>query len=361
MTATALLTFEDVHITRGGQPALSVDELDICRGETLAVIGPNGAGKSTLLLTAAGLLAPSAGSLTKDGQVVYAGDLLAYRRKVALVLQDPLLLDQTVFCNVASGLRFRGLPRKEIQRRVTLWLERLGIAHLSKRSAHSLSGGEAQRTSLARALALEPDLLLLDEPFSALDAPTRMRLLEDFRSLVKENPVTALLVTHDLNEALQLGDRVAVLLEGRLRQTGAPAEVFNAPNAEDVAAFVGVDTVISAQVTASDAGMLTLRAGAYDLQAVGEVPTGREVLLCLRPEDITLWSNGDVPASSARNRMQGVVTRTAVQGALVRVTVDCGFPVVSLITRSSWMEMALHGGSRVSASFKASAGHILSR
>ena len=361
MSAPALLTFEDVHITRGGQPVLDVADLEIRKGETLAVIGPNGAGKSTLLLTAAGLLAPESGSLTMGGKAVYAGDLLAYRRKVALVLQDPLLLDTTVFDNVAAGLRFRGVPRKEITPRVALWMERLGIDHLAKRSAHSLSGGEAQRTSLARALALEPDLLLLDEPFSALDAPTRMHLLEDFRSLVKENPVTALLVTHDLNEALQLGDRVAVLLEGRLRQTGTPAEVFNAPNAEDVAAFVGVDTVIPAQVAAAAGGMLTLRAGVYDLQAVGEAAVGREVLLCLRPEDITLWIDGIVPASSARNRMQGVVTRTAVQGALVRVSVDCGFPVVSLITRSSWMEMDLHEGSRVSASFKASAGHILCR
>ncbi len=282
---------------------------------------------------------------------------------MALVLQDPLLLDRSVFDNVAAGLRFRGVNKKEGTAKVNLWLERFNIAHLRKRSARSLSGGEAQRTSLARALVLEPDLLLLDEPFSALDAPTRIRLLEDFRSLVQENHITTLLVTHDLNEALQLGDRVAVLLEGKLKQTGTPQEVFNTPLDADVAAFVGVDTVIPATVTASQDGMLSLQAGKYTLETVGNISPGREVLLCLRPEDITLWQTDPAPRSSARNHMQGVVQHCNVLGALVRVTVkiDSGFPVVVLITRSSWLEMGIREGSPVSVSFKATAGHILPR
>ena len=162
-----------------------------------------------------------------------------------------------------------------------------------------------------------------------------------------------------INEALQLGDRVAVLLEGRLRQNGEPSRVFNAPLDPDIAAFVGVDNVIDGLVTGSNEGMVTLRAGDFDLQAVGDAAPGRRVLLCLRPEDITLWKDGDVPHSSARNRLRGTVLRSHLQGALVRVIVDCGFPVSAFITRSSWMEMDIQDGSRVMVSFKATAGHLL--
>lgn len=361
MNPEALLSFRDISIVRGGQKVLEVDTLDILRGESMVVIGPNGAGKSTLLLAAAGLLPPRSGSLTKDGKEVYAGNLLAYRRQTALVLQAPLLMDMTVHENVASGLRFRGVDKKIVEQKVNTWLEKLNIAHLKKRRARSLSGGEAQRASLARALVLDPDLLLMDEPFSALDAPSRMRLLEDFRMLIHENAITTLLVTHDLNEALQLGDRVAVLLEGKLRQAGTPQEVFNAPVDADVAAFVGVDTVIPATVINQKEGMVSLKAGSYTLESVGDARPGSPVLLCLRPEDITLWVDGEVPQSSARNRMRGVVQRCSILGALVRVTIDCGFPVVALITRSSWMEMGIKEGQSVAASFKATAGHVLSR
>ncbi len=361
MNRDALLTLKNIAVVRGGQRVLEVEELDILRGESLVVIGPNGAGKSSLLLTAAGLLPPATGSMLKDGKEVYSGSLLEYRRRTGLVLQDPLLMDMSVFDNVASGLRFRGTPGREIAPRVNAWLEKFGIAHLAKRRARSLSGGEAQRASLARALVLDPDLLLLDEPFSALDAPTRTRLLEDFHNLLQQSRVTTLMVTHDLNEALQLGDRVAVLLEGKLRQAGTPQDVFNSPVDTGVAAFVGVDTVIPAEVTGTHEGMLQLKAGNYTLECPGAASPGRQVLLCLRPEDITLWMDSAAPHSSARNRMQGVVQRCSVQGALVRVQVDCGFPVVALITRSSWMEMGIRDGSRVTVTFKATAGHVLPR
>ena len=141
------------------------------------------------------------------------------------------------------------------------WLERLGIAHLRSRSARRLSGGEAQRVSLARAFAIQPDLLMLDEPFSALDAPTRMRLMEDFQSLLAETGLTTVFITHDRDEAIFLGDRVAVLLEGGLRQVGTPQEVFTAPLDPQVAAFVGVETILPGEVIASQDGHLVVDAG----------------------------------------------------------------------------------------------------
>ena len=197
MNPQGLLIFNDVVVDRGGETVLKVDHLEVMKGETLVVIGPNGAGKSTLLLAAAGLLQPQSGSVRLGNNEIYAGNLLDYRRRIALVLQDPLLMDSSVFDNVASGLRFRGVTKSEIEPRVMAWLKRFRIEHLSKRRARSLSGGEAQRASLARAMVLEPDLLLLDEPFSALDAPTRIKMLDDFNKLVDANPVTILLVTHD--------------------------------------------------------------------------------------------------------------------------------------------------------------------
>lgn len=234
----ALVEIHDLSVRRGGNPVLQLDQLTILEGEVLAVVGPNGAGKSTLLLTLARLLKPERGKiLFNSGQVEAESDTM-YRRRVALVMQDPLLFDTSVFDNVASGLRFRGVPKDVIRRDVPLWLERLGVGHLSKRRAGELSGGEAQRVSLARALVLQPQLLLLDEPFSALDPPTRSRLLKDLGELLNETATTTVFVTHDLNEAAQLAGRMAVIAGNRLRQVGEPEDVFTAPVDQDVAQFV---------------------------------------------------------------------------------------------------------------------------
>jgi len=234
----ALVEIRDLLVKRGNHPALQLDELSILEGEVLAIVGPNGAGKSTLLLTLARLLKPRRGKiLFNDGQAEAESDT-AYRRRIALVMQDPLLFDTSVFDNVASGLRFRGVSQDVIRRDVPLWLERLGVGHLSKRRAGELSGGEAQRVSLARALVLKPQLLLLDEPFSALDPPTRSRLLEDLGALLDETATTTVFVTHDLDEAAQLAGRMAVIIGNRLRQVGIPADVFAAPFDQDVAQFI---------------------------------------------------------------------------------------------------------------------------
>ena len=234
----ALVKIRDLLVRRGNHPALQLDELTIIEGEVLAVVGPNGAGKSTLLLTLARLLKPEHGKILFNGQQVSAESDTSYRRRIALVMQDPLLFDASVFDNVASGLHFRSISKDVIRRDVPVWLERLGVGHLSKRRAGELSGGEAQRVSLARALVLRPQLLLLDEPFSALDPPTRSRLLEDLSTLLGETATTTVFVTHDLNEAAQLAGRMAVIVENRLRQVGSPEDVFSRPVDQDVAQFV---------------------------------------------------------------------------------------------------------------------------
>jgi len=234
---TSLLKIRDLYIERGGKTVLTIDDLTIEEGEVLAVVGPNGAGKSTLLLTLARLLRPKRGEILFNGRQASSESDTAYRRRIALVLQDPLLFDTSVFGNVASGLRFRGLEKSEIQPRVEMWLERLGIPELKNRRGTELSGGEAQRVSLARALVLEPELLLLDEPFAALDPPTHKRLLGELSALLAETHTTTVFITHDLEEAVRLGRRMAVILKGMLRQVGSPDEILHASTDPEIIAF----------------------------------------------------------------------------------------------------------------------------
>jgi molybdopterin-binding protein len=260
---------------------------------------------------------------------------------------------------------------------VSDWLGRLGIGHLRDRPARQISSGEAQRVSLARALVVEPDLLLLDEPFASVDAMTRALLLDDLENLLRDTPLACVAVTHDLDEAVRLGDRVAVLLQGRLRQCDAPERVLTAPIDADVAAFVGVETRLRGRVVEVRDGLAIVEAAGHHLEAVSSVGPGRAVLFCLRPEDVTLWSDdhpghddrpgsGDRPGvgsggalSSARNRLRGRVSRVTPSGPLVRVNVDCGVPLVALITRASADEMGLAVGRPVVATFKATAAHLI--
>ncbi len=257
-TATPVLRVHNITVARAQRHVLTVDDLEVREGETLAVVGPNGAGKSTLLLLLAGLIRSEGGRLELRGVPVPNGGDLAYRRRIGLVLPAPLLLSTTVHANVAAGLRFRGVRSDEVRRRVEPWLERLGIAHLAGRHASQLSSGEAQRASLARAFVLEPEFLLLDEPFASLDASTRAALVDDFARLRAGTPGTCVLVTHDLDEALRLGDRVAVLLDGRIRQCDAPRRLMAAPADGDVAAFIGGEARVRGRIVSAKDGIVVV-------------------------------------------------------------------------------------------------------
>jgi tungstate transport system ATP-binding protein len=236
-----MIEIRDLHVSRGERAVLEVTSLQIAKNEVLAIVGPNGAGKSTLLLALARLLRPDRGDIFFNGRSAAGESDLAFRRRIALVLQDPLLFDISVFDNIASGLRFRHIHKHDIQPRVELWLDRLSIAHLKNRRAIELSGGEGQRVSLARALVLEPELLLLDEPFGALDPPTRNRLLDDLRQILPESGTTTIFITHNLPEARQLAGRMAIIIAGRVRQTGLVTDILNTPADEDVRSFLAAD------------------------------------------------------------------------------------------------------------------------
>ncbi|RJP47957.1 MAG: ATP-binding cassette domain-containing protein [Anaerolineaceae bacterium] len=233
-----LIEINDLQIKRNERVALEVERLSIPRGETLTVVGPNGAGKSTLLQALANLIRPARGEIRFGGIPLCEWNDLDYRRKIAFVFQSPLLMDMTVEQNVALGLKFRGMAREQVHARAREWMSRLGIESLSKRRASQLSGGEAQRVSLARAFVLDPELLLLDEPFAALDPPTHASLLDELSSLLAEDHRTAIFVTHNLKEAARVGSRVAVIVGGKLKQVGTPRQVKSHPVDEDVAVFL---------------------------------------------------------------------------------------------------------------------------
>ncbi len=235
-----LFEIRNLHVCRGKSRVLEVDELTVSPGEVLAVVGPNGAGKSTLLLTLARLIPPVQGKILFQGIPIHEWDDLQYRRQMAIVFQEPLLIEGTVIENVTLGLRFRGVSRNQAKALAEEWLIKLNIAELASRQVKGLSGGEAQRVSLARAFVLDPLLLLLDEPFSALDPPARLSLLNDLTGLLNQNHRTTLFVTHHLKEAERLGDRVAVLIKGTLRQIGTVAEIQNNPIDEEVASFINI-------------------------------------------------------------------------------------------------------------------------
>jgi tungstate transport system ATP-binding protein len=233
-----MISIKNLLVQRNGNDALRIHSLEIIKGETLAVVGPNGSGKSTFLLSLAHLLKPARGEITFHGKLLREWRDIEYRRKIAFVFQDPLLMDMSVRDNIALGLKFRNMDKEETRSRVHKWAKAMGVEHLLKRRAGQLSGGEAQRVSLARAFVLDPELLLMDEPFSAVDPQTRGQLLQDLSNVLAHDHRTTIFVTHNLGEAAQFGDRVAVIVDGELKQVGKPRHIKEKPADNSVRDFV---------------------------------------------------------------------------------------------------------------------------
>jgi tungstate transport system ATP-binding protein len=242
----SLLQVNGLQIRRGGVQVLDLPVFSICAEEKVAIIGPNGAGKSSLLLGLACLIERECGTITYQGQEITPRDETRFRRQIAMLFQEPLLFDTTVLDNVAEGLRIRGAGRAEAREAAMESLELFRISHLADRSAHKLSGGEAQRVSLARAFAVKPKLILMDEPFSSLDLPTRIVLAEDLGRILHESGTAAIIATHDRIEALRVVDRLVVMDRGIVVQEGTPHEVIANPVNSFVAAFKRSTSVTAA-------------------------------------------------------------------------------------------------------------------
>jgi tungstate transport system ATP-binding protein len=357
--APPIIEVSNLTVVRGGVQVLDIPSLQLREKEVLALIGPNGAGKSTLLLAMASLIPLTSGEIRCRGELITSDrSVLAYRRRLAMVFQEPLLFDTTVYENVATGLKIRGMARGDVRKRVMSTLELFNMAHMADRYARKISGGEAQRTSLARAFALEPEMIFLDEPFSSLDPPTRLALTEDLERILNETGTAAIMATHDQLEALRLSDSVAVVNRGSIVQNGPPVEVMNRPADEFVASFVGMENIFSGKVTATGEGLLTVTVKGLSLQLHGSAREGEEAVFCVRPENITIISDLG-GATSARNVFPAVINKMVSMGAYYKLHLDCGIPLVASLTLQSLSEMNLHKGQRVNASFKATSVHLI--
>ncbi|NUR06366.1 MAG: ABC transporter ATP-binding protein [Nocardioidaceae bacterium] len=318
------------------------------RGDVIAVIGPNGAGKSTLVRALAGIVPLDDGQVTCDGDI-WEGDgadrLDARERRVGMVFQQELLFPHlTALANVAFGPRARGVPRRDAERTATEWLTRLGVEDLAARRPRQLSGGQAQRVSIARALATEPRLLLLDEPLSSLDVGVAMALRVELGKHLAAYDGVAVLVTHDALDAMTVANRVLVIDEGRVAQEGTPEEVAQRPRTDHVARLVGLNVLRGT----SSGTTIRLSDGAVLVSATAAVG---EVDACFSPTAVTLTV--DEPVGSARNRWRGTITSIAPHGAAVRVHLDAASGLIADITPASAAQLRLVPGSRVWATVKA--------
>lgn len=355
-----ILSVENLKVKLGGVSILDIPSFCIREKEFVSLIGPNGSGKSTLLLVLNCLVRPVAGRITYRQDDISSRDAaFDYRRKVSMVFQEPLLFDTTVYNNVASGLKIRGMGKDETRERVMRYLKWFNIEHLAPRSARKLSGGEAQRTSLARAFAIEPDIIFLDEPFSALDPPTRNALTDDLASILRETGITALMVTHDQTEALRMSDRIIVMYNGSIVQQGTPLDVMNNPANEFVASFVGMDTILQGKVVKASDGVVTISVSGAEIDAVSTAKFGETVYCCIRPENVSIELVHPDDLTSARNVFLAVINDISSFGPFLKLTLDCGFPLVSYVTREAFAVLDLKEGKKVFAAFKATAVHII--
>ncbi|WP_368298824.1 energy-coupling factor ABC transporter ATP-binding protein [Cytobacillus firmus] len=233
-----MLTTEKISWIQNEKTILQNICLQLMEGERIGIVGPNGSGKSSLLKVLSFLVEPTTGHIHFRDINVSGRVPLEIRRRISIVFQEPLLFNATVYENVATGLKFRGVPKQEVVRLVDMWLDRFQISHLVNQQARSLSGGEAQRVSLARAMILDPDILFLDEPFSALDVPTKESLITDLGQILESTCTTTVLVSHDFKDIIRLTERAIVLMNGQLAAEGSPIELLERQQSEQVEQFL---------------------------------------------------------------------------------------------------------------------------
>ena len=308
------LTLTGIQKKFGTTVAVEDFNLSATKGEFVSFLGPSGCGKTTTLRMIAGFETPTAGTIVLDG-----GDI-TYRppnkRNIGMVFTYALFPNMTVAQNVGFGLRVRKRPADQIQKRVSELLELIHLPDKAGQFPYQLSGGQQQRVALARALAFEPEVLLLDEPLSALDAKIRVSLRQEIRAIQRQLGITTVYVTHDQEEALSLSDRVVVMSKGHVEQIGTPFEIYNFPATRFVASFVGQLNALPAKVVDAGAGRLTVGGQEIRVSARIEAAAGSAMSLALRPEMVSL---GDGPEGS--NRLAGTVADVDFLGAIVRMRI----------------------------------------
>jgi molybdate transport system ATP-binding protein len=342
-------------------PSFSLElSLEVAGGSTLALVGESGSGKTTTLRSLAGLERPDAGRIAWGSALWFDSainlSLPAWRRPVSYVSQDYALFPHlTLFENIAFGLRAEGRAQGEIRERVDRELGRFGIADLAKRKPHQLSGGQQQRAALARALVLDPAVLLLDEPLSALDLKTRREVRTELRSTLRSLSCATVYVTHSPVEALVFGDQITVLVGGRAGQTGSRQDLLRYPRSAFVAEFMGVNLFQGRIVSRDPGGLARLRTEAGDLAVMDlEGGSAEELFVAVSPREITLYRQP--PGGSAQNVFFGPVTELVPEppnGERVRVALSTEPPLVAEVTQRAVNALGLEEGALVYAAFKA--------
>jgi tungstate transport system ATP-binding protein len=278
---------------------------------------------------------------------------------MALVFQKPAVLNTTVAENVGYGLRFRGVEQDVIRSRIREALSIVGLEHLADRRAVTLSGGEMQRVAIGRALVTQPEVLLLDEPTANLD-PVNAGMIEDLILRINRTfHTTIVMATHDMIQGQRLADRIGVIMDGRLVQTGTTNDIFYQPAGRAVARLVGIDTVLHGVVKTNDRGHAEIAIGNAMVEAISNLGPGTPVTLYIRPEEVTITIPDGDQKTSVRNQLYGTITRVVPLGPFVRLSVDSGSLITALITRRSCQELGLAVGSPVTAGIKATAIHVL--
>lgn len=340
---------ENVRVIRGGRTILDVDRLEVKPSEILAIIGPNGAGKSTLMQVLGLLLQPDEGRVSVNGKRVRVGSRGRHMRKMACVFQSPLLLDRSVRSNIELGLKLRRVGADEREAKAEFWILRLGLQGVAERNAHILSGGEAQRVNIARAMALEPEILLMDEAFTGLDMPTRLELLDELGPMLRKRGIATVLVTHNRAIALSMGDRLAVMLDGRIRQVSSPEEVFLHPSDLDVASFIGMENILPCTAKGTT---LELNGG----PALEGLPgVDGQALACLRAEELRLGP--PTADENGWNLLQGRIARIFPRDEGMMVELDLGCRLLSRLSRAEYRALNLSEGQSIDVRIRYEAVH----
>lgn len=316
---TAGLRLSDVTIKFGDTQAVSEATIQIEPGEFFTLLGPSGCGKTTLLRTVAGFNRQSSGTVTLADAVI--DDIPAHKRDTGMVFQSYAVFPHlSVWDNVKYGLRARGIRGSNADTRIRESLDMVDLGGFEDRMPKQLSGGQQQRVVIARAVAVRPRILLMDEPLANLDAKLRVRLRNDLKRLQKSLGITTIYVTHDQEEALSLSDRIAVMSAGRVLQVGAPEEIYDSPATIGVAQFIGEGTFLRGTIRDKYSDGLSVELGmGLSLPVKGAVGTvsGSDAWIGIRPQDVNV-----VPASDGV--LRGTVIETTYLGAYVRYDVDCG-------------------------------------
>jgi len=326
----AFLDIAGVRKVYGQTTVVREFNLSVERGEFVSFLGPSGCGKTTTLRMVAGFESPTVGTITIDGKNVT--HLPPNQRNIGMVFQAYALFpNMSVADNIGFGLKVAKKPAAEIGPRVKEMLDLIKLPHLADRYPYQLSGGQQQRVALARALANKPQVLLLDEPLSALDAKIRVSLREEIRTLQKALGITTIFVTHDQEEALSMSDRIVVMSDGRMEQVGNPFEIYNYPSTRFVAGFVGTLNILKARVIDAATGKLSIDGQEVaTTRSLDGSANGSMRSVALRPEAVSLGER-----SGTGNALTGTIEEVGFLGSVVRIKVRIGENAVSLDTFNS--------------------------